>query len=184
MKETQEPWGEDPLEKEMATHSSIPAWKIPWTEETGRLPFMESQSVGHDWATKPLPPRLDSPWLWMLSTTAWLLLWWKVHMTPDSLDSVTPPLWILCKRLSAGGIAEKKSKGCHDSALETWIHFLVSREPVRHLMREAGEGSHSDATPLPAAPPVCSRSSQRLLDFVYLSYLHSSMWQLLSPSPH
>ena len=34
---------EDPLEKEMATHSSILAWKIPWTEESGRLQFMESQ---------------------------------------------------------------------------------------------------------------------------------------------
>ena len=41
---------EDPLEKEMATHSSILAWKIPWTEEPGRLQSMGSQRVGHDWA--------------------------------------------------------------------------------------------------------------------------------------
>ena len=39
---------EDPLEKEMATHSSILAWKIPWTEETGWLLSMGSQRVGHD----------------------------------------------------------------------------------------------------------------------------------------
>ena len=39
---------EDPLEKEMATHSSILAWRIPWTEEPGRLQFMGSQRVGHD----------------------------------------------------------------------------------------------------------------------------------------
>ena len=39
---------EDPLEKEMATHSSILAWKIPWTEEPGKLQAMESQRVGHD----------------------------------------------------------------------------------------------------------------------------------------
>ena len=39
---------EDPLEKEMATHSSIVAWKIPWTEEPGRLQSMWSQRVGHD----------------------------------------------------------------------------------------------------------------------------------------
>ena len=38
---------EDPLEKEMATHSSIFAWKIPWTEEPGGLQSMESQRVGH-----------------------------------------------------------------------------------------------------------------------------------------
>ena len=39
---------EDPLEKEMATHSSILAWKIPWMEKPGRLQSMELQRVGHD----------------------------------------------------------------------------------------------------------------------------------------
>ena len=39
---------EDPLEKEMATHSSTRAWKIPWTEERGRLQSMGSQRVRHD----------------------------------------------------------------------------------------------------------------------------------------
>ena len=45
---------EDPLEKEMAIQSSTIAWKIPWTEEPGRLQSMGSQRVGHDWATLPL----------------------------------------------------------------------------------------------------------------------------------
>ena len=35
----------DPLQKEMATHSSIPAWEIPWTGEPGRLQFMGSQAL-------------------------------------------------------------------------------------------------------------------------------------------
>ena len=39
---------EDPLEKEMALHSSTLAWKIPWTEEPGRLQSMGSQRVGYD----------------------------------------------------------------------------------------------------------------------------------------
>ena len=39
---------EDPLEKEMATHSSIFAWKAPWMEEHSRLQSMASQRVGHD----------------------------------------------------------------------------------------------------------------------------------------
>ena len=39
---------EDPLEKGMAIHSSILAWKTQWTEEPGRLQSMESQRVGHD----------------------------------------------------------------------------------------------------------------------------------------
>ena len=42
----------DPLENEMATHSSILAWEIPWTEEPDRLQSMESQRVQHDLATK------------------------------------------------------------------------------------------------------------------------------------
>ena len=39
---------EDPLEKEMATHSSTVAWKIPWMEEPGRLQSTRSQRVGYD----------------------------------------------------------------------------------------------------------------------------------------
>ena len=42
---------EDPLEKEMAIHFSILAWRIPWMEELGGLQSMGSQRVGHDWAT-------------------------------------------------------------------------------------------------------------------------------------
>ena len=42
---------EDPLEKEMAIHSSTIAWKIPWIEEPGRLHSMGSQRVGHDRTT-------------------------------------------------------------------------------------------------------------------------------------
>ena len=39
---------EDPLEEEMATHSSLLAWRIPWTEEPGGLWFMGSQRIGHN----------------------------------------------------------------------------------------------------------------------------------------
>ena len=42
---------EDPLEMEMATHSSILAWRIPWTDEPGGLQAVGSWRVGHDWAT-------------------------------------------------------------------------------------------------------------------------------------
>ena len=53
IQETQEIWvqslgREDPLEKEMATHSRLLAWKIPWTEEPGGLQSMGSQRVRHD----------------------------------------------------------------------------------------------------------------------------------------
>ena len=52
MQETQETWlpsldQEESLEKEMATHSNILAWRIPWTEESGGLQSVESQRAGH-----------------------------------------------------------------------------------------------------------------------------------------
>ena len=50
---------EDPLEKEMATHSSILAWRIPWTEEPGRLQSTGSQRIGHDWMTFTAPLEND-----------------------------------------------------------------------------------------------------------------------------
>ena len=46
---------EDPLEKEMATHSSILAWRVPWAEEPDGLQSMGSQRVGHNWATSTFP---------------------------------------------------------------------------------------------------------------------------------
>ena len=60
---------EDPLKKEMATHSSILAWETPWTEEPGGLQFLASQRVRHDLVTKTIPtakqpgPRLHPPLL-------------------------------------------------------------------------------------------------------------------------
>ena len=57
MQEMQKTWvqslgWEDPLEEEITTHSSTLAWKIPWTEEPGRLQSIGSQRVGHNLVTK------------------------------------------------------------------------------------------------------------------------------------
>ena len=61
MQESQETWvrslgREDPLEKEMATHSSVLAWENPRTEEPGGLQSMGSQRVWHDWGTNTNRP--------------------------------------------------------------------------------------------------------------------------------
>ena len=55
--------GEDALEKDMATHSSTLAWKIPWTEEPCRLQSMGSQRVGHNWATSLTSLTQSHSWL-------------------------------------------------------------------------------------------------------------------------
>ena len=69
---------EDPLEEEMATHYSILAWRIPWTEEPGQLQSMGSQRVGSDWVTNimhcaihKLPRPLGSGTRTYLTTNEW-----------------------------------------------------------------------------------------------------------------
>ena len=97
---------EDPLQKEMATHSSTLAWKIPWTEGPGRLQSMGSQRVRHNWGTSLMDfvgqklarslapscvlmslvrPQLDTGWICILLKT-WLgmegpLLKWHTLLT-------------------------------------------------------------------------------------------------------
>ena len=58
---------EDLLEKEMATHSSIPAWRIPWMEDPDRLQSMGSQRVGHDWVTSLSTLLMRWPKYWSFS---------------------------------------------------------------------------------------------------------------------
>ena len=57
--QVQSPGQEDPLEKEMAIHSSILAWKIPWTEEPGGYTVYGSQRVRHDLATEQQQPQIS-----------------------------------------------------------------------------------------------------------------------------
>ena len=66
---------QDPLEKKRTTHSSILAWKIPWTEEPGGLQSTGSQRVGHDWATKQ---------------QQWLMNYRKFHSRKQAVLSSSP----------------------------------------------------------------------------------------------
>ena len=59
---------EDPLQKEMAAHSSILAWRIPWIEEPGRLQSTGLHRVGHDWVTNTFFSFLDKEWHCYLSS--------------------------------------------------------------------------------------------------------------------
>ena len=67
---------EDPLEKGMATHSSIPAWRIPWAEEPGGLQSIGSQRVRHDWSDLALmhtwAKKIMSRWQWCVSLLSWV----------------------------------------------------------------------------------------------------------------
>ena len=71
---------EDPLEKEMATHSSILAWRIPWTEEPDGLQSMGSQRVRHDWATS-LSFLLLHLWSWGIFGLQWIFVCFVVVLS-------------------------------------------------------------------------------------------------------
>ena len=65
---------EDPLEKEIATHSSILVWRIPWTEEPGELQSTGPQRVGHDWATL-LHTEVSHSWCVSINVIAQKIHW-------------------------------------------------------------------------------------------------------------
>ena len=95
---------EDPLEQGMATHSSILAWRIPWTEEPGGLQSMVSQRVGHDWATRQQQqlraPRDEGEWALVLilkSSADLVLLNPQERRLEESLENGIQ--WLLCQWL-------------------------------------------------------------------------------------
>ena len=78
---------EDPLEKNMVTHSSLHAWRIPWTEEPGGLQSMESQRVGHDSATN----------IYMLQHYYLsLIVWWQLkwHIFKEEIPDLPTLMFI------------------------------------------------------------------------------------------
>ena len=100
------------LEKAMATHSSTLAWRIPWTEEPGRLQSMVLQTAGHDWATSLslssvsiriyiLSSLEDNVWAYLLYSLTTLLL--KIHsqrelnrswLLQTERSSVSTTVWV------------------------------------------------------------------------------------------
>ena len=100
------------LEKAMAPHSSTLAWKIPWTEEPGRLQSMGSRRVGHDWATS----------LSLFTFMHWRRKW---QPTPRFLPGESQRQWALVygvaqsrtrlKRLSSSSSSSSTNIGAHGS---------------------------------------------------------------------
>ena len=80
---------EDPLEKKLATHSSILVWRIPWTEEPGRLQSTGSQRVRHDGATHTLTFHGHTPYTG--GSQIWTRAIW--HYTACPLGCATLALW-------------------------------------------------------------------------------------------
>ena len=86
---------EDPLEKEMATHSSTLAWRILWREEPGRLQFMGLQRVGHDWATS-LSLSLSMSLTMLKPLTMWITTHCGKLLKRWEYQTTLPVFWETC----------------------------------------------------------------------------------------
>ena len=84
---------EDPLERGMATHSSILAWRIPWTEEPGGLQSMGSQRVGHDRETSTFACSHPSEHTWREFQSS--LAWRAGFASADMGTLIWPCTWVL-----------------------------------------------------------------------------------------
>ena len=106
------------MEKEKATHSSIHAWKIPWTEEPGGLQSMESQRVGHDWATSVCSSQSNSHiHTWLMEKP---LLLFSHSVVSDSLS----PYGLQHARLPCPSLS---TRACSNSCpLSWWCHPTIS----------------------------------------------------------
>ena len=131
---------EYPMEKEMATHSSSFAWRIPWTEEPGGWLSMGSQRVRHDWAT-------ELNWTdWFCHTLTWIHHECTCVPHPEPLSQL-PPHTIPLGHPSAPAL----STLYHASNLDWWF---VSH--MRFYMFQCHSPTSSHPHPLPQSPEDCS----------------------------
>ena len=79
---------EDPLEKEMATHSNVLAWRSPWAEELGGLQSMGPQRVGHDWVTNTFSVQTWNQRVKFQVEDFRVLMFWRP----------AGPTWVRCRR--------------------------------------------------------------------------------------
>ena len=84
---------EDPLEKGLAIHSSILAWRISWTEEPGRLQSMELQRVGHDWVTNTF----TFNYVFKTHNYKCKIHWKPTHQKPSNLMTNSHNYWEFCQ---------------------------------------------------------------------------------------
>ena len=108
---------EEPLEKEMAIHSSILAWEIPWTEEPGGLQSMGSQRVRHN-RTQHIIANID----WGLSQAQYSML--SLHYALKSLHNpVRNPVWAVTYTVACLFVVKKISSTWKLTTIKIWKFF-------------------------------------------------------------
>ena len=146
--------GEDScLEKEMATHPSILAWRIPWTEEPGGLQSMRSQRVRHDWAIKqkslenpldskeirPVNPKWNPPWIFTGRT--------DIEVETPVLWSPDENSWLIDKDPDAGKDWGQEEKGTTEDEMVGWHHQLSGHESKQTSGDGEGQGRLACCSP-------------------------------------
>ena len=141
MQEMQEMWAwsltrEDPLERETATHSSILAWEIPWTEEPGGLQSIGLHTVGHDRTTKR-----THTYLYLYDTDAecfsLTVLMYIILLTPSEQEAYS-------QVISWGPLAGECQGGERPVSYDSSHKTLLSRKvPWKSALRAPGRKSHS-----------------------------------------
>ena len=118
------------LEEGMATHSSILAWVIPWTEESGWLQSKRSQRVGQDWVTEYTYIHIKQKW--DIIPTLW---------PPDAKN------WLIGKDPDAGKDRRQEEKGMTNDEMVGWHHWLDGHGFGQALGVGDGQGSLEFCSP-------------------------------------
>jgi len=139
---------EDPLEEEMATHSSIFAWEIPWTEEPGGLQSIGSQRVGHDWSDLACTHKDFLIFCGLLGKSVESLLsgWWGPSSLPPRRPQSNPttlslPGWWHRKEVAGFlGVRERWEVMSPGAVLhfhlQLYILFRAVRITLQHLIQQ------------------------------------------------
>ena len=151
---------EDFLEKEMVTHSSILAWKIPRMEEPGRLQSMGSQRVGHDWATS-LSLSISNEWKDFATLSIWF---WSKNEVRDVDLAIQ-----LQSQFSCSVVSDSLwPHGLQHSRLPCPSSILEPTQTHIHCVGDAIQPSHPLSSP--SLPTFNLSQQQELFQWVGSSY--------------
>ena len=118
------------LEKEMATHSSVLAWRIPETEEPGRRPSMGSHRVGHDWSDLAAAAAAGLTDIYFINSMIILFLLLKLfQLWPLG----TPLVWLLCSFSNILPLLSLKKNKNTFFFLNYLAHLKIFQPPLSHL---------------------------------------------------
>ena len=163
----QETWvrslvGKIPLEKGIATHPSILAWRIPWTEESGGQQSMGSQRVGYNWETNTFHFSTKQIWGWSL----WEFIFWKMRQgIPTGISHVqllpaqSLQLWLQFSSVAQSCPTLCDPMSCSTPGLPVQHQLPEFTQTHIHRVSDDIQPSHPLSSPSPPAPNLSQHQS-------------------------